>query len=239
MADDHFSKLPEPEMLPRSVIVEYSWGTSRFEVICTACSIRAVPDSGEMVTWLHCKACPTEKLQSRSKLKMMTIAVPVQYITGIRPGPRFRIGTRTRTEDVGVFPPDHPAPDPHLTLAEIEHAIDSVRRAGTGTRDDLTDPCFLLHATDRQGKFPMFQAAGAIHVPVFSSKGAANRFIAGKGHTDKWKAVGKSAHAALEFLIQAHRKHGVTQVAIDPSPDDGDVTNRIVPLLDLVVSFEE
>lgn len=109
MSDDHFSKLPEPEMLPRSIVVEYSWGTSRFEVICTACSIRMLewPDSGEMVSWLHCKACPTDKLKSGSGIKMMVVAIPAQYITSIRPGPRFRIGARSRTEDVGVFPPEH------------------------------------------------------------------------------------------------------------------------------------
>jgi hypothetical protein len=122
---DIYSSLPEPTPLARAAILTYEWGDQRFEVICSACSLRTLPwkDTGESLTWLHCKAMTTAEMKPDEATGMMTVLIPAHYVTSIRPGPTFRISRAKPTRDVGVFPPTKPTPALALLLSELEKAI--------------------------------------------------------------------------------------------------------------------
>jgi hypothetical protein len=52
-----------------------------------------------------------------------TLMIPAAYITGIAPGPQFRIAKGRKTVDVGVFPPDKPTPVNALGPSQVDAVI--------------------------------------------------------------------------------------------------------------------
>jgi hypothetical protein len=124
---DFASSLPRPTPLSRAVLIWYQWGEQKFEIICTACSVRTFvwKDTGEPVTWLHCTAMRTAEVNRDGPTRMMNVLIPAHYVTDIKPGPPFQLGRRDSqgSGDVGVFPPIHPPPDGALPLEEIEQTI--------------------------------------------------------------------------------------------------------------------
>lgn len=122
---DIYSSLPDPVPLKRAALVTYEWGEQKFEIICTACSVRTVEwkDTGERIAWLHCKAMRTAEIKPEGATSMMTVLIPAHYVTSIRPGPTFRMTSSRPTRDIGVFPPTKPTPAASLPLSDLEKAV--------------------------------------------------------------------------------------------------------------------
>lgn len=76
------------------------------------------------MTWLHCKAIPTADMKFDEPTGLMTVLFPAHYVTGIKPGPTFRVGqSRKPEDDIGVFPPNQPTPADPLPLSEVERVV--------------------------------------------------------------------------------------------------------------------
>ena len=125
-----FSFLPEPDLLKQAALIDYEWGDQKFEIICTACSLRTLPweETGEELAWLHCKAMRTAELNPDGPTGMMNVLIPAHYVTRIRPGPTFRLKRSGKPRDIGIFPPNQPTPSNHLSLAAIDEAIAELLR---------------------------------------------------------------------------------------------------------------
>jgi hypothetical protein len=119
------SSLPEPARLRRAAVIHYQWGPQKFEIWCIACSIRALTwiETGELITWLHCKALPKQEIPEEEVAKMMTVLIPAHYVTAVQTGPTFTLRSSGRSRDIGIFPPTQPTPDNHLSVEEIERVI--------------------------------------------------------------------------------------------------------------------
>jgi hypothetical protein len=119
-----YDRLPEPVALQRIAIVKYRYGDQRFEFFCWCCSVRreAWEDTGEETTWLHLKGRQAFGGQMVNKTSL-TLLVPTRYITSIELGPEFQLTRSRMSADIGVFPPDRPAPDGVMRLSEIESVI--------------------------------------------------------------------------------------------------------------------
>ena len=122
---DACSFLPEPTPLRRAAVICYQWGEQKFEIWSTACSIRSVPweKTGELMTWLHCKARPVAEIAPEDDTELMTVLIPAHYVTCIHAGPTFRLGRTGKTKSLGIFPPIHAAPTNRLPLPEIERVL--------------------------------------------------------------------------------------------------------------------
>jgi hypothetical protein len=88
----------------------YQWGDARFEIVATACSVRTTPWGTEQMTWLHCKAMTVHETKTDETTRLMTVLIPAHYVTGMGPGPTFRIGRSGDSPDLGVFPPNRATP---------------------------------------------------------------------------------------------------------------------------------
>lgn len=76
------------------------------------------------MTWLHCKASQTAAIASEGPTGLMTVLFPAHYVTAIRPGLAFQIRRSRKSEDdIGVFPPNQPAPEDALPLPEVERVL--------------------------------------------------------------------------------------------------------------------
>ena len=122
-AADGIPAFPDPAPLRRAALIEYFWGQARFEIVASACSVRTAPWGGEPVTWLHCKAKQTATLTPDEPTDLMTVLIPAHYVTGIGPGPTFRIAQSRHSDDLGVFPPNQPTPAAALPLEEVERVL--------------------------------------------------------------------------------------------------------------------
>jgi hypothetical protein len=116
--------VPAPTPLRQAAVIAYQWGETKFEIVATACSVRTTPWGSEQMTWLHCKARQTAHVLFDEPTGLMTVLFPAHYVTGIKPGPTFRIKKSRKSEDdIGLFPPNQPTPADGLPLSEIERAI--------------------------------------------------------------------------------------------------------------------
>src|SRR5262245_329627 len=95
--------LPPPAPLQRAAHIEYRWGATPFAIWATACSVRTTAWGGEQMTWLHCQAMNVAEITPEEPTGLMTVLIPASYITGIRPGPAFRVSRSRPAEDLGVF----------------------------------------------------------------------------------------------------------------------------------------
>jgi hypothetical protein len=124
MTREH-SPLPEPVPLRQAAIITYQWGETQFEILCTACSFRtyAWEETGEVVTWLHCKAMRTAEINPDGPTSLMQVLISAHYVTGIKPGPPFQVARRNRAQRLGMFPPNQPTPPDALPLEQVEEAV--------------------------------------------------------------------------------------------------------------------
>jgi hypothetical protein len=122
---DTLPDLPEPHPLRRSALIEYYWGSVKFEIVASACSLRQTAWGSEQVTWLHCKAIPTAEIKPEEETALLNVLIPAHYVTAIQPGQTFRPGRRKKSAngDIGVFPPNQPTPEDALPLEEIESVV--------------------------------------------------------------------------------------------------------------------
>lgn len=115
---------PAPDPLRCGAIIIYQWGETTFEIAATACSVRVTPWGAAPMTWLQCKARQTREITPGEPIGMMMVLVPAHYVTAIQPGPPFHITpNRQPSDDIGVFPPTHPAPANALPLEQVEAAL--------------------------------------------------------------------------------------------------------------------
>jgi hypothetical protein len=116
---------PEPAPLRRAAAIRYEWGEQKFEIWCTACSLRTHPytETGEVITWLHCKALPVAEIPADRPANLMTVLIPAHYVTSIQPGPTFRLERSGHSRDLGIFPPTQPTPANRVSLDELEKAL--------------------------------------------------------------------------------------------------------------------
>lgn len=119
--------LPPPAPLFRAALIEYQWGAAKFEIVSTACSVRATPWGSEEMIWLHCKAMQTVMIQAEQPTGLMSVLIPAHYVTGIQPGPAYRIVNTRRGQDIGIFPPNQVTPASAVPLAQIERALAELR----------------------------------------------------------------------------------------------------------------
>jgi hypothetical protein len=115
--------LPPPAPLRRAAHITYHWGEAKFDIWATACSVRTTAWGSGQVTWLHCKAMNTAEIKPEEPTNLMTALIPAHYVTGIRPGPTFRLNRSGRSPDLGVFPPNQVAPADSLPLAEVDRIL--------------------------------------------------------------------------------------------------------------------
>jgi hypothetical protein len=115
--------LPGPTPLRRAALIKYWWGPVEFTIFASACSLRTTRWGDEQVTWLHCKARETVEVRPDEPVGVITVLFPAAYITSIGPGPTFHLKRGRDGEDIGVFPPNQPAPAGALPLAEVERAL--------------------------------------------------------------------------------------------------------------------
>ena len=120
---DALPLLPAPVPLRRAAHIEYRWGDTSFEIFATACSLRTTMWGSEQMTWLHCKAMTIAEIEPDQPTGLMNVLIPAHYVTGIKPGPTFRLGRSRKGNDLGVFPPNRPAPAEALPLAEVERLL--------------------------------------------------------------------------------------------------------------------
>jgi hypothetical protein len=122
-AADDLPIFPAPAPLGRAALIEYYWGNARFEIVAAACSARLALWAGEAVNWLHCRAIQTATMRPGDPARLMNVLIPAHYVTRIEPGPTFRRNQTGQPNEIGVFPPDQPAPAAALPLAEVERAL--------------------------------------------------------------------------------------------------------------------
>jgi hypothetical protein len=128
---DALPLLPTPAPLRRAAHIEYQWGKMKFTALATACSVRTTAWGGEQVAWLHCKAMNIAEIKPDEPTGIMTVLIPVYYVTVIKPGPTFRLTGSRKSEDLGVldlgvFPPNYPAPAQALPLSEVERVLEQL-----------------------------------------------------------------------------------------------------------------
>jgi hypothetical protein len=114
---------PLPAPLRPAAAIEYSWGDMKFDIWAIACSLRTTAWGSEQMTWLHCKAMNAAEITPDQPTALMAVLIPAHYVTGIRPGPAFRLSRSRESGDLGVFPPNQPAPAGSLPLAEVERLL--------------------------------------------------------------------------------------------------------------------
>ena len=116
--------LPAPAPLRRAALIVFHWGEATFQIAASACSLRTTAWGNQKMRWLHCKARQLAEVALDKPTNLMTILFPAHYVTAIKPGPTFRIGQSRKSEnDIGVFPPNQPAPAHALPLSEVERVI--------------------------------------------------------------------------------------------------------------------
>ena len=123
---DYSSYLREPPNLKRSAIVEYTWRAEQFRLVLSAAEVRDEPwETGDIVSWLYCKGFQIHSNVSdlSGAKNTMTFLIPAAYVTSIENGPTFRIQKTKKTEDIGVFPPIHPAPPNALSIQVVKQRI--------------------------------------------------------------------------------------------------------------------
>lgn len=129
MTPDPYASIPDPDPLTQSVLVDYQWGDTTFEILCTACTVRTLLclDSGCDIEWLHCKAVQRHDVEKGGLLSATTCLIPCQYVTRIRPGPTYNVVEKKTTEDVALFPANQRAPSSAIPIFEIHRALTACR----------------------------------------------------------------------------------------------------------------
>jgi hypothetical protein len=121
---DRYSQLPEPLELKRAAMIQFTWGDQEHECLCHACSlVRDIWDEiGEMTEWLHIKAYQmmNGRIVGNQSLKLL---VPAKYVTFAGEGPEFQLAKRRTSANVGVFPPNPPAPSNAMDVSLVRDAV--------------------------------------------------------------------------------------------------------------------
>jgi hypothetical protein len=123
------ASLPPPTPLRQALRGAFQWGEQKHEFVATAASIRIVfwEKLDRDVTWLHCKAIQTMAMNPDGPNDLMTVLIPVEYITRAEPGPDFRLLRWQPRTDLGIFPPNQPPPANAVPLAELERVLAQLR----------------------------------------------------------------------------------------------------------------
>ena len=126
MEIDYSKTLPEPIPLRQAAIMEFTSGPQHFTLLCVAAEVRnELWEDGRRVDWLHCKgvqvfnAMPNES----EPIKSTTYMVPADYVTRFDTGPPYKISEYKKTEDIGLFPPEHPAPTDKLGVKVLRQRV--------------------------------------------------------------------------------------------------------------------
>jgi len=126
---DHYSSLPEPEDLKKSLLIDFSHGNFDFELLCSACTVRTLScaETGKTIDWIHCKGIPRAQVQAAAPNPTTTMLFPCDYVTRACPGPPFSIGEKKATVDIAVFAPSKNYPEHKLPQFEIHRALTTCR----------------------------------------------------------------------------------------------------------------
>jgi hypothetical protein len=215
--------LPVPDPLPRAALITYWWGKARFEFVATACTVRTTPWGAGQMTWLHCKGAQPAAIKPDAPTGEMVFLIPAQYVTGVKPGPTYQITDRHPTDDIGLFPPSHPAPPHALPLPEIERALAGLSEwpTATGWRFSITYPVFVLQR--ESGDYVGSDAAPGVRteggsglgIPVFTTEARALEFLLYTEAEDR--VVSFDRVAAFRRFLRSLRDEG-TLVLFDPVP---------------------
>lgn len=122
-----FSKtLPEPVPLRQAAILEFTWGSQHFRLLCVAAEVRneAWKDDKQW-DWLHCKGVQVfDAMPSESEpISTTTYMIPAEYVTRYDSGPPYKVSEHKKTADVGVFPPKFAPPDDKLDIKVLRQRV--------------------------------------------------------------------------------------------------------------------
>ena len=126
---DIYSQLPAPAALHTTALITFQWGEQTFEMVATAASIRQLPweDTGEPMTWLHCKAFQLHAAKEGAPIQVLTLLIPIQYVTRILPAVKYRLGRSNPAAEPGIFAPVKLVPPERLPVPEIERVLTALR----------------------------------------------------------------------------------------------------------------
>ena len=119
------ASLPSPTPLRRGLSIHFQWGEQKFDIVASAASIHTVAwdETGEEVTWLHCKAIQVQAIKPDGECDLINCLIPAHYVTHAAPGPAFRIVRSKARGDLGIFPPTQPPPPNAIPLEELTRRI--------------------------------------------------------------------------------------------------------------------
>jgi hypothetical protein len=146
--------LPAPTPLRRTAVVSFVWGTQRFHIVCVACSLRREPypdKSGEPIDWLHIHGFHGgryTKVNPSGSVSTAPYLIPAKYVMQITYGGRFKITEARKAEDIGIFPPIHPAPDAALPLNQIRDIVEGLQ-VEPGVPEPLLYNNYVRDVSDR------------------------------------------------------------------------------------------
>ncbi|MBX9624467.1 MAG: hypothetical protein K2X82_11720 [Gemmataceae bacterium] len=175
--------LPDPEPLPRSALITHWWGYSRFEFAVVACSVRTTAWGDGRTTWLDYKGTQVTDAVPDGSATTKRFLVPAQYVTDVRPGPTYTITTRGTGGEIGLYPPNRPAPPHALPLSAVERGLAELSAAPADARGfSVSYPLFALRRPggdyvgfgpdgDRPGP------GGQFGIAVFTAEARAARFL--------------------------------------------------------------
>ncbi len=212
---------PDPDPLPRSALITYWWGKTRFEIAAYACSVRTTPWGDEPMTWLHCKAAEVSAIKSEEPPRTMTRLIPAHYVTEVTPGPTFQINQRGTSGDIGLFPPNQPAPPHALPLPEIERALAGLSEWPTaaGWGFSITYPLFALkrESGDYVGFDSRKDTAQGVDwgIPVFTTEASATKF---RAHTRTQARITTFERVAVFRRFLRSIRDAGTFILFDPCP---------------------
>src|SRR5713101_13547 len=102
--------------------------------------------------------------------------------------------------------------------------------------NDARTPCYLIFKRDGSGEFPMYRTSeGRISLILFRSRESAQAFADGKGMASEWKVEERSQEATVEWIRDAVKRYGASDLAIDPDPVISTTDARVISIVQFLI----
>ena len=104
---------------------------------------------------------------------------------------------------------------------------------------DAPKPCYLLFKSDGSGQFPMYRTTdGKAALMLFKSLGTARAFVKGKGMSREWQVEQYSQARFVDWVREAVKRHGASELAIDPDPTTSSTDAKVMPVITFLIELE-
>jgi hypothetical protein len=105
--------------------------------------------------------------------------------------------------------------------------------------DGTPKPCYLIFKDDGSAQFPMYRTTeGKVALMLFKSREAAQAFVDGKSMANEWVVEERSQVACIEWVREAVKRHGASELAIDPDPATAGSAAKVIPILAFLIELE-